>query len=200
MPHIVAKNLGVQRGFTRLFGDLGFSADAGQILWLQGANGTGKTSLLRALAGLLSYDGRISWEKADIWADMDAYMCGLAWLGNADGVRGELTVLENAEFLGGTGDVVSALNYFGLGDLAAIPARFLSAGQRKRIALAGLWMQQNKPLWLLDEPLVHLDESAVKQLSSLLSARQKKGLITIFASHQPLPDLQCDVLQLGARS
>ncbi|TAH34722.1 MAG: heme ABC exporter ATP-binding protein CcmA [Alphaproteobacteria bacterium] len=199
MPQLVAENLVLQRGFTRLFGDLSFSAGNGQILWLQGPNGAGKTSLLRALAGLLPYDGNIIWENADIQSDMAAYMRGISWLGYADGVRGELTVLENVEFLGGAGDVMAALHYFGLENFLEVPARFLSAGQRKRIALAALWMQQQKPLWLLDEPLAHLDESAAKQLSSLLSARQKNGLITVLASHQPLPGLKCDILSLGAQ-
>ena len=155
-PSLQVTDLACRRGGRRVFDGLSFSLNGGELLALTGANGSGKTTLLRALASLGRAEaGTISWNDADI-----------AWLGHLDGLKGDLTVLENidvAERLRGVAPdsarIDAALASFDLGALASRPVRTLSAGQRRRAALARV-VTSGAPLWLLDEPLNALDVPA----------------------------------------
>src|SRR6266446_5168491 len=152
--------LACRRGGRPVFDRLSFSLRAGQLLALTGPNGSGKTTLLRALALLVPAEaGTIRWQGADIAADREAWRGSLAWLGHHDGLKGDLTVRENLlaaqRLRGEAADVAridDALGAFDLLPLAGRAVRTLSAGQRRRAALARV-VATGAALWLLDEPL-----------------------------------------------
>ena len=179
--------LACERGGLRLFTNLGISLAPGDLLRVRGANGAGKTTLLRTLAGLtLPAAGTIRWRGNPIG---DAYRSEMLFLGHAAAIKDELTVLENLEFSAR----LSALNEFsfmkalqtlGIARLAALPARFLSQGQRKRVALARLALSAGKPLWLLDEPYSALDAAGIECVSDLCAAHLAGGGMVVLTSHQ----------------
>jgi len=160
--------LACRRGGRPVFDRLSFSLRAGQLLALTGPNGSGKTTLLRALALLVPAEaGTISWQGADVAADREAWRGSLAWLGHQDGLKGDLTVQENllaAQRLRGqkglapadAARIDDALGAFDLTPLARRAVRTLSAGQRRRAALARV-VATGAAIWLLDEPLNALD-------------------------------------------
>jgi heme exporter protein A len=176
-----------------VFDRLSFSLGAGGLLALVGRNGSGKTTLLRALALLARADtGVIRWQGADVRTDPDAWRGKLAWLGHLDGLKGDLSVRENllaAEALrggpAGHDRVDGALVDFDLAVLAARPVRTLSAGQRRRSALARMVMSQ-APVWLLDEPLNALDLPAQDAFRAALERHLLAGGMAIAATHADL--------------
>ncbi|PZW38935.1 heme exporter protein A [Humitalea rosea] len=180
------------RGERAVFAGLSFGLTAGEALVLAGRNGAGKSSLLRILAGLLApAEGRVLWDGEDTAEDRPAHARRLRWLGHADALKPSLTVAENlAIFARLSSDssttVGAALAAVGLGPLANLPVRALSAGQRRRASLARLALGQ-APLWLLDEPTVGLDAISVEQLGTLLAAHRAGGGMVIVATHLPLP-------------
>ena len=173
--------LACERGSRRLFSDLSFALGAGGLLHVRGANGSGKTSLLRILAGLArAAAGTVLWRGKVPEADFGREML---FLGHAPALKEELTAQENLEFacrLSGLDFSSEALRVLGVERQAGLPARFLSQGQKKRVGLARLAVAGAMPLWLLDEPFSALDDEAIAAVRGLieahLAAAEGKGL------------------------
>lgn len=186
---VSARDLALLRGERLVFAGLAFAVPEGGALLLTGANGAGKSSLLRCLAGLLPpSDGQVLWQGEDAFADRAAHALRLRYAGHAEAIKPSLTVAENIAFwarLWG-GDPRGALAAVGLDGLADLPARVLSSGQRRRLSLARLLLG-DPLLWLLDEPTVGLDAASVARLGALLAAHRAKGGAVIAATHLPLP-------------
>ena len=186
-------DLACRRGGRKVFERLSFGLAAGELLALVGRNGSGKTTLLRALALLLPPDaGRILWQGVNIQQDCETWRSRLAWLGHLDGLKGDLTVRENllaSQRLRGAPSAEDRLDLalvaFDLSGLATRPVRTLSAGQRRRTALARVALSQ-APLWLLDEPLNALDATARSALREVLDKHLAAGGLAIAATHAEL--------------
>ncbi len=161
----------------------------GGALVVRGANGSGKTSLLRLLAGLLPpAAGSVLWSGRDVRADRESWGRAMRYVGHRDAVKPLLTVAENVAFQarmaggGGALRVGAALEAFGLAALADAPARFLSAGQRRRTALARL-LAAPAPVWLLDEPEAGLDSAAAAALAAVMAEHRAAGGVVVAAAH-----------------
>jgi heme exporter protein A len=187
---LTAEKLACVRGDKRLFDGLSFRVTAGQALAVEGANGAGKTSLLRLIAGFLTpAAGRLIVKSADGESD-DGEERGkiIGWLGHLDGLKPQLTVMEQLNFfahLYGKAVDGALLEQVGLARQADLPCRYLSAGQRRRLALARLLASQ-RPLWLLDEPFAALDRSGQALVAQLMARHCGQGGIIIAATHDPL--------------
>ncbi|WP_043362467.1 heme ABC exporter ATP-binding protein CcmA [Belnapia sp. F-4-1] len=184
-----AENLACRRGERVVFAGLSFKVEAGAAVLLTGANGAGKSTLLRLLAGLLApEEGRLLWEGADAFADRAAHAGRLRYLSHADALKPALTARENLGFFARLwgGDAGAALDQLGLGPLAELPARVLSSGQKRRLALARLALAP-AAIWLLDEPTVGLDAASVERLGGLLARHRAAGGMVLAATHLPLP-------------
>jgi heme exporter protein A len=185
-----AWDLTIERGGRRLFAGLSFVADQGVGLIVTGPNGAGKSSLLRALCGFLPLEaGGFALEGGDAERTVGEQA---HYLGHADGVKGALTAGENLAFaaamLGGRSSREAqrdALARVGLAHVIDFPARLLSAGQRRRVALARLLIA-DRPLWLLDEPATALDAAARAALAAIMQERLRGGGIIVAAAHAPL--------------
>jgi len=196
-----AWDLTIERGGRRVIAGLSFEAPEGTALIATGPNGAGKTTLLRALAGFLPAEaGGFALDGGD-----DERTVGeqAHYLGHADGVKSALTAGENLAFaaavLGGDPSraaQLAALAALGLGHVIDFPARLLSAGQRRRAALARLLMAK-RPLWLLDEPTTALDAAAQSALAAIMRSHLQDGGILIAASHAPLELDGAQELRLG---
>jgi heme exporter protein A len=191
MTDLEVTGLSCRRGGRPVFGDLSFVLAKGELLALTGRNGSGKTTLLRALALLVPADaGAIRWQGADVAADRETWRRRIAWLGHLDGLKGDLTLAENVATAchlreEGAEGVDAALAAFDLGALADRPVRTLSAGQRRRAALARV-VAAGAPLWLLDEPLNALDAPSQTALSAALGRHLAAGGLAIAATHAPI--------------
>jgi heme exporter protein A len=197
-----AWDLTIERGGRRLFAGLSFVADQGVGLIVTGPNGAGKSSLLRALCGFLPLEaGGFALEGGDAERTVGEQA---HYLGHADGVKGALTAGENLAFaaamLGGRSSREAqrdALARVGLAHVIDFPARLLSAGQRRRVALARLLIA-DRPLWLLDEPATALDAAARAALAAIMQERLRGGGIIVAAAHAPLGLDGVQELRLGA--
>jgi heme exporter protein A len=191
------------RGERQVFGPVSFSVGAGEALVLTGANGSGKSSLLRAIAGLLPRtDGELRWRNKAVLDDPEAYRGEIAFLGHSDAIKPALTAAENLSFWipwsgGRASEIGAALARVGLQPLADLPARFLSAGQRRRLALARA-LAQPAALWLLDEPSNGLDRAAVAALEAALNAHLAAGGTLVLATHVPVALTKSSTLDLDA--
>jgi heme exporter protein A len=184
-----ARNLACLRGERVVFAGLSFALAPGEALLLTGANGAGKSSLLRLLAGLLApAEGALLWAGVDALADRASHAARLRYLGHGDALKPALTAAENLTFYARLwgGEVAAALEALGLAPLADLPARVLSAGQRRRLGLARLALAP-APLWLLDEPTTGLDAASVERLGGLCAAHRAGGGTVVAATHLPLP-------------
>jgi heme exporter protein A len=169
--------------------NLSFELHPGQALELRGANGSGKTTLLRSLAGLAPLsDGDLLWNKQGIRLGDAEHAARTAYLGHLNGLSTELTASENLRFaqqLGGGTDVDSAMQDWGLAKEAEQPVRYLSQGQRRRLALARVWLAR-RTLWLLDEPCAALDSAGEQLFDAQLSKHLEAGGMAIVATHRAL--------------
>jgi heme exporter protein A len=186
-----AQDLAAIRGERLVFVGIGFSVAAGGALVLSGPNGAGKSTLLRVLAGLCRAEaGRVLWQGRDASGALPA-----AYLGHLDAVKPALTLVENLAPWGAR--PAAALEAMGLADLADLPARLLSAGQRRRLALARLLLRP-APVWLLDEPTVGLDATSVARFAAMAAWHRESGGLIIAATHLPLP--LADAAELALRA
>jgi heme exporter protein A len=186
--------LGIEcrRGGRALFSDLTFAIHPGELLHIQGVNGSGKTSLLRILAGLSRQEvGEVRWNGADVRESREDYAASLLYLGHQPAVKDDLTVAENLSVssrLAGLDlsprAMSTALDIVGLGKRTGLPARVLSQGQRRRLALARLWLDR-RPLWVLDEPFTALDMHATALLENRLEQHLMEGGMVVLTTHQP---------------
>lgn len=184
-----AQQLACWRAERLVFADLSFTLAPGEALLLTGANGAGKSSLLRLLAGLIpAAEGRLLWEGEDALADTVSHGAKLRYLGHQDALKPALTARENLAFFARLwgGEVEAALAALDLVPLAELPARVLSSGQKRRLALARLALAPCR-LWLLDEPSVGLDAASVQRLAPLFAAHRAAGGMVVAATHLPLP-------------
>jgi heme exporter protein A len=194
-----AVGLAAFRGERLVFRDVDFALAAGEALLLTGRNGSGKSTLLRLLAGLLRpAAGSLLWDGQDALADPTVHARRVAYVGHQDAVKPALTATENLRFAARLtgGDPAAALAALGLEALADLPARMLSAGQRRRLALARLALSR-APLWLLDEPTLGLDADSVARFGGLLAAHRAGGGTLVAATHLPLPVAEAAELRLA---
>lgn len=187
-------DLACVRGGRQLFAGLSALVARGELLRVHGANGAGKTSLLRMLCGLLApAQGDIRWRGQRIATLREEYGRQLVYLGHAAALKDDLSAIENlvaAGVLAGValrdGDAAAALAESGMRGRETWPARTLSQGQRRRVALARLVLSSAVPLWVLDEPFTALDADACQWLLTLLTAHLGRNGIVVLTSHQPV--------------
>lgn len=195
-----AEGLAAIRGERLVFQDVSFRLPPGGALILSGRNGAGKSTLLRLLAGLVRPDaGRLLWNETDALADRGEHGSRVALLGHQDALKPGLTAAENLAFaarLSGR-SVGAGLASLGLEELAELPARMLSAGQKRRLALARVSLSA-APLWLLDEPTLGLDDLSVERLGALLARHRGTGGMIVAATHVSLPLRGAKTLRLNA--
>jgi heme exporter protein A len=186
-------DLACERGERLLFRNLDFELSAGEALLVRGGNGRGKTSLLRILCGLsMPAAGGVRWRGEPIGKVHEQYGREMAYIGHANGIKDDLTPLENlrlAAALGGremdSETAMAALERVGLSRCLDFPSRVLSFGQRRRVALAGL-MTAGALLWILDEPLTGLDVQGVAMVEQMIRDHVVAGGLVIMTTHQPL--------------
>jgi heme exporter protein A len=189
------------RGGREVFSGLDFEASTGEALAVVGSNGSGKTSLLRLIAGLLTISGGsigLEGGEAELTLPEQAH-----YLGHRDALKPALSVMENLtfwrDFLGGeTSDVRSSLSTVGLDHAAHLPAAYLSAGQRRRLSIARL-LAVRRPVWLLDEPTNALDAAGQTMFAALMGDHLSRGGLIVAATHAPL-GLPAKELRIGGTS
>ncbi len=190
---LTATELECVRGNRTVFQELSFSVRPGECLQLTGPNGSGKTSLIRILCGLMEPShGTVSWKKLDIRHLAEDYRTCITYLGHRHGIKEELTPLENLQIICGLNGTeisrnhaVRALEYMGLANRETAFARFLSEGQRRRIALARLVFNSSE-IWLLDEVLTALDRDGMESVQALIDGHLARGGMAVVATHHGL--------------
>ena len=186
-----ASNLECVRGERSLFADVSFRLDGGEMLYLQGTNGSGKTSLLRMLCALTpALSGEIRWRGTPIGKLGEEFRSQLCYLGHQNAIKEELTPLENllsaarlAQAALDEDAALDALALVGLRGREDLACRYLSQGQKRRAALARL-VNEKRPLWVLDEPYVALDPAAVELVAGLIGAHLQAGGLAVLTTHQ----------------
>jgi heme exporter protein A len=191
------QGLEATRGGRTIFTGVDLSVGAGELLALVGPNGAGKSTLLRLVAGLLAPSAGTLALDPEPAAGLPA---AVHYFGHLDGLKTALTVADNLAFArtlwGGGGDIEAALDAVGLAHLVDLPAGRLSAGQKRRVALARL-LVATRPVWLLDEPATALDAAAEDMLGRLIAGHLAAGGLAIAATHRPLPTPPTATLRLG---
>ena len=188
-PELQARNLGCLRGESWLFERLSFGVARGEIVQIEGTNGSGKTSLLRILAGLRApSEGQVLWRGGDIAERRAAFWAEAVYLGHHLGLKAELSVAENLRFAAALrgpiqSSVAAALATVGLAERGDALVGTLSAGQRQRVALARV-IASGASLWLLDEPFTALDASGIALVQKLLDEHAAQGGLAVLSSHQ----------------
>ena len=193
-PTLTFSKLGCTRGGRQLFKDLDCTLQAGHWLYVAGANGVGKTSLLRMVCGLAQVEsGEILWNNAPIASQHDSYRQDLCYLGHLNALQESMSVQENLMFTAALGGVALAeskaravLERFGLRGRSQQLVRHLSQGQKRRVALSRLALSPAR-LWVLDEPYVAMDEAGIQMLSDLIASHLDKGGLAVLTSHQRVP-------------
>ncbi len=197
-------NLACSRGDHSLFSGLSFKLQPGQIMQVQGENGSGKTSLLRTLCGfMMPVAGKINWHGADIRDLDEEYYAEVLYLGHLNAIKDELSALENLRISAGLSgaevdedEALTALRSMGLQRRERLPVKVLSQGQRRRVALARL-LVSDAALWILDEPLTALDVGAVSLIQKLITTHLQNQGMVIFTTHQPLEVTGFEIARLS---
>ena len=183
------ENLCLFRGEKCLFQGLDFEVGEGELLLVEGSNGSGKTSLLRAVAGLIQFEeGDIIWKGESVSVNRQRFLGDMGWLAHRVGFKGDLSLAENLRFETGLRsvdrtDVMPVLERLGIERLLQLPLRALSAGQQRRSALARLILV-NARLWLMDEPFANLDAAGRDLVLELISEHLDRGGLCMLAAHQ----------------
>jgi heme exporter protein A len=178
------------RGDRCLFQGVEFALKDGELLIVEGPNGSGKTTMLRAIAGLIEPDeGMIRWNDTNVKRIRQAFHASLLWMAHRPGFKGDLTLIENLRFEAGLRTMtMSAAGHhllrLGLATLTGIPFRALSAGQQRRVALARLILADG-PLWLMDEPFTNLDAAGQDLVIDVLQEHLRQGGMCVMATHRP---------------
>lgn len=192
---LTASNLTLFRGERLLFKGLSFALNPGELLLLEGPNGSGKTSLLRAIAGLLELEsGSVSWNETPLHKERQLFQNSMVWMSHKAGLKGDLTLVENLHYESNLrpqtavefGDVLKQL---GISRLTRLPIRSLSAGQQRRVALARMLFSA-ATVWMMDEPIANLDAEGRKLVTDMIRRHLDKGGMAIVAAHQ---DIELDV-------
>lgn len=205
---LAASQIECVRGNRRLFRDLSFRLEAHQALRVRGENGSGKTSLLRIVAGLSPPEaGRVSWNDGNIHTLGEDYLRDLLFLGHSNGLKDDLSPVENLRYALALAGVVASepelretLAEQGLDAIADLPVKLQSQGQKRRVALTRLSFSAEKPLWILDEPFTALDAASVERLARTITKQLHRGGMVMFTTHQEvaLPGTSMRTLELGA--
>ena len=189
LPVLEADAITCYRDDRALFSNLSFRLEASQTLLVEGRNGSGKTSLLRILCGIRMPDeGRICWNGKDIFRLGAEYLGGIAYIGHRDGVKLDLTAAENLTIARNLGNpdhnlsIESALDSLYLSGFDDVPARKMSAGQQRRLALARLLVTRSM-LWILDEPFTSLDVAGIALTEQLIQTHVARGGMLVMSSH-----------------
>ncbi|PIA51531.1 hypothetical protein AQUCO_01100411v1 [Aquilegia coerulea] len=205
LPRILLNNVSCMRNAQTILRNINVSVHDGSALVLTGANGAGKSTFLRMLAGFSRPSaGEILWNGHDITDSgvFQQYKLQLNWLSLKDAIKDKITVLDNVQWFelleGKSGKAKEAIELMGLGRLMNEKARMLSMGQRKRLQLARV-LAIDRPIWLLDEPSVALDSEGVKLLEYIISEHRKNGGIVFVATHLPIEIEDAMILRLPQR-
>ena len=188
-PKLTASELTLLRGDRCLFKGLDFALNPGELLILEGQNGSGKTSLMRALAGLLEFEtGAVKWDGVSVRKARQAFHGSLVWMAHRVGLKADLTLVENLRFEASLraqsdADLAEVMERLGISRLRRLPVRSLSAGQQRRVALARMLLAKAQ-LWLMDEPFTNLDRDGRKLVMSLVTEHLSNGGMCIMAAHQ----------------
>lgn len=206
-PMLETRSLECVRDDRLLFRDLSIELAAGEVLQIEGANGSGKTSLLRILCGLRrADDGEVLWRGEKVSSVREDYYANMIYIGHLPCIKGDLTTLENIRSLLDTrsqsapiDEIDQALAKVGLAGFDDVPAKALSSGQRRRILLAFLLLAKAK-LWIMDEPLTALDVQGVALVESMLLEHREAGGSAIFTTHHGM-QLPCEMrsVSLGGK-
>ncbi len=184
-----ADGLTLFRGERLLFQGLSFALSPGELLLLEGQNGSGKTSLMRAIAGLIEFeDGDVMWEGKPVRLNRPAFYGSLVWMQHRVGFKADLTLVENLRFEShlraqSDEDFDQVLDRLSISRLKRLPIRSLSAGQQRRVALARMLLSK-VPLWLMDEPFTNLDRQGRKLVMEVTTEHLERGGMCIMAAHQ----------------
>ena len=184
-----ATGLTLFRGDRCLFEDVGFALDAGQLLLLEGPNGSGKTSLLKAIVGMLELEaGAVCWDGDPVLEQRQLFHGSLAWMAHRVGFKADLTLVENLRFEAVLRpqvavDIDDILERVDVARLKRLPMRSLSAGQQRRVALARMLLA-DVPLWLMDEPYTNLDREGSTLVAGVVNEHLAGGGLCVMAAHQ----------------
>ena len=201
-PLLKAVDLGVCRGEELLFSGQSFEIYPGQGLQLQGHNGCGKTTLLRALCTLIPLDeGKLYWRGELLPGAREDYFSDMTFSGHDAGLKDNLTAIENLRYNGALRSTdlsrcEEVLQQMGLSGRENLPCRALSAGQRRRVNLARILLS-DALVWILDEPLTALDANGVALVETLMAEQLKRGGVVLYSTHQPVNVNAVQTLQLG---
>ena len=183
-PILEVRGLTCERGERTLFQGMSFAVEAGSLVRIAGSNGAGKTTLLRLMTGLMRpVEGEILWRGTPILKAAQDFWRELCYIGHRNGVKDDLSVIENVLI----NARVASLKATREDARRALAAGQLSQGQRRRVALARLWLSESVVLWVLDEPFTALDVKAVARLSDLISKHVREGGVVMLVTHQEVP-------------